>query len=310
MTFRYTNYALLFTALFVAACGEPRETSQAPDVRFNDGELAAMRVSDTPPENTYYFGFDLRNSPQEDARQYLPFLKYLGNATGVNFRLRFTPKDSRIVDDLGEGKVQFAAIGAISFIQAHEKYAVIPLARGLNSDGRAHYRSVIVRRPDSPLRALADLRGRRVAFGARTSTQGHIIPRIELLKQHIELDDLGGYQYTGSHKNCADAVLRDLADACGMQDTLADLLIQRKLVRELYRSSYYPSSGIAANSQVPFELIEKVKQALLDFDPQGPIAGDLYHWHLTEMPRGFTTADVSDYRELADWLRRMNDAGS
>lgn len=305
MKLRPTMFAILLAGTLLAACDGERESTRTPEARLNDAELADMRVHKAPLENSYKFGFDLRNSPQEDAHQYLPFLKYLSDATGLRFNLRFTPKNNNIVDDLGRGEVHFAAIGAISFIKAREKYAVTPLVRGLNTDNLAHYRSVIITLPESPLRELGDLRGRRFAFGGRTSTQGHIIPRIELLKENIALQDLGAYKYTGSHKNCADAVLRNESDACGMQDTLADLLIERKLVRELYRSAFYPSSGIAANADLPAEVVSKVKQALLNFDPNGAVGGELYNWHLTEMPNGFTAASVDDYQELADWLRRL-----
>ena len=50
--------------------------------------------------NTFVFGFDLRASPQEDARQYIPFLKYLESTTGYRFRLHFTPQNNKISRNL------------------------------------------------------------------------------------------------------------------------------------------------------------------------------------------------------------------
>ncbi len=254
---------------------------------------------------TLWFAFDLRSSPQEDAKQYLPFLKYLSQATGYRFELYFIPKGESIVDSIGRGKVQFSAVGAGTYIQAHAKYGVMPLARGLNAKGKAEYRSVIIVRPGSSIRTINGLRNKRLAFGDVTSTQGHLIPRISLAMRGLTLDDLKSYEYTGSHRNCVDAVLAGRADACGMQDTMGMELAKEGLVRIIYTSKYYPSSGVAANGNVPPLVLAKVKEALFHFDPAGRHAAGLYHWGKTEMPKGFTTAHDRDYAELREWTKKL-----
>ncbi len=252
-----------------------------------------------------WFGFDLRSSFREDSRQYLPFIAYLSEATGYKFELYVVPKGEHIVDALGKGMVQFAAMGAGSYLLAREKYGVIPLVRGLNAEKRAEYRSVIVVKHDSPIKTIEDLRSSRFALGNITSTQGHIIPRIVLAGRGIRLSELKSYEYTGSHHNCANAVLTGRADACGMQDTMGIDLEKAGLVRIIYTSKYYPSSGICANKTVSPEMLSKVKKALLDFDPNGRHAPGLYRWDMTEMPNGFTRAADGDYAELREWVERL-----
>lgn len=254
---------------------------------------------------SFYFGFDLRSGPLEDARQYLPFLKFLERSTGYSFKLRFTPKHSSIVVDLGTGKVHFAATGAVTFLQAQERYGTLSLARGINSLGKAEYQSVVVVLPESDIQNIGDLKGRRFAFGAVSSTQGHLIPRIVLTERGVDLNDFAAYEYTGSHHNCANAVITGAFDACGMQDTMAELMASDGLIRILHRSRFYPSSGIAANKDVPAAVLEKVKRALLDFDPLGRDKEGLYNWQKTEMPKGFQVTMPADYVELKDWLVRL-----
>jgi len=271
--------------------------------RIDDTELAGMAPK--RDSDVLRFGFDLRASPDEDARQYLPLFKYLEKETGLRFDLRFTPASSSVADDLGKGVVQFAAVGAVTYISAHEKYGVIPLVRGVNAEGRAEYQSVIVVSPDSPLRKVEALRGKRFAFGSVTSTQGRLIPLIILSKHGISLDDLGGYEYTGSHHNCANAVASGQFDAGGMQDTMGRQMAEKGFIRIIYTSRFYPSSGIAANKDVPGEVVEKVKQALLGFKPKGKDAEGLYHWERTEMPNGFTEANDADYADLREWSIKL-----
>jgi len=287
----------------------------AEETRLNDNELQQLQSDNQHQKNhqnnlnhqheEFYFGFDLRSSPQEDAAQYLPFLEYLEDATGYHFKLHFTPKSSTTADELGQGNVHFASMGATSYLDAQSRYKVASLVRGINHQGKAEYQSVLVVKNDSPIRSIKDIKGRSFAFGSRSSTQGHLIPRIMLRKQGLSLKDLSRYGYTGSHQNCAEAVVAGKYDICGMQDQLAEKLVQRGQVRIIYRSAFYPSSGIVVNREVPQEVIDKVQKALLGFYPQGKHRKGLYHWDQTEMPRGFLVAEEKDYAELKQWSLQL-----
>ena len=270
---------------------------------ISEQELEQSKVSEK--SDIFYFGFDLRSSPQEDAQQYLPLLKYLEKVTGLHLQLRFTPKDNSIITDLGTGIIHFAAIGAGSYLLAHEQYGVISLVRGLNHEGKAEYQSCLVTSPQSTIAKVDELKGKFIAFGSRSSTQGYLIPRITLAEEGIDLQDFVGYTFTGSHRNCAEEVISGRADACGMQDTMAKDLFRDGLVKILYTSKYYPSSGIAVNKDVPQKIRGKIQKALLDFQPTGRDAANLYNWDKTEMPKGFIEAKDSDYDELRYWAKKI-----
>ena len=296
--------ALLCLALFLYGC-ERQQTEKKIKASETVSESELSQPHARTGQDAYVFGFDLRSSPQEDAKQYTPLLKYLKEKTGYSFELRFTPKGNLIADDLGTGVVHFAAIGADTYIQARKKYGVIPMVRGLNPFGKAEYQSVIVVARDSPIKDISDIRGKRFAFGSRTSTQGHLIPRIILSENGIGLDDLASYEYTGSHQNCANSVASGKSDVCGMQDTMGKDLDKQGIVRIIHASEYYPSSGVVANQEVDPEVIEKVTQAMIDFEPRGRDAEVLYHWDRTEMPNGFKRARDEDYAKLRDWVKKL-----
>lgn len=103
--------ALVLVGILLTGC---LATDKAREIDLNetvsDAELQARAAAAN--EDVFLFGFDLRSTPQEDARQYLPFLKYLERATGYSFRLRFTPKDGQVVDDLGRGDEATGATNA------------------------------------------------------------------------------------------------------------------------------------------------------------------------------------------------------
>lgn len=254
----------------------------------------------------YSVAFDLRISPLEDARQYQPLIDYLKQKTGHKFRLRFQTSSKQLEQAYVDGKVDFAIIGAGSYLALRKRAGILPLVRGLNSDGEPGYRSYLVARIDSPLQGIRSLVGRRLALGDKNSTQGALIPRILLAQEGLSLDDLAEYFYTGSHRECAEAVLDGSADACGLQDILARQLIEAGELRPLAISEVFPSSGIFVSPRVPESVRSAVRDALLKFDPLG-MSDKLYHWDRTEMAGGFTAASPADYKVLDRWQRRFSD---
>ena len=126
-----------------------------------------------------------------------------------------------------------------------------------------------------------------------------------LAEAGIELADLKAFEYIGSHADCANAVISGRYEAGGMQDTLARSLAGRGLIRIVAVSRYYPSSGIAVNSNVDPQIVTVVKEALLAFDPLGKDAAGLYHWERSEMPNGFTGTLDTDYTEMRPGAERF-----
>lgn len=306
LTVKFVHYlSILFLAIaFFAGC-DTKDRNKEIDLNDIVSDAELQKTVETQNNNVLFFGYDQRSSPQEDARQYLPFLAYLSKATNYKFKLCFTKKRNQTIETLGKGEIHFTAFGAGSYILAHEKYGIIPLVRGLNKKGKAKYRSVIFVAANSQIQKIEDLRGKRFAFGSVTSTQGHLIPRIILNQHGITLDDLSEYKFTGSHRNCADAVISGKFDAGGMQDVMGKGFSDAGLARIIYTSRYYPSSCIAANKDVSPVILAKVKQALIDFQPTGRDSTGLYQWDKTEMPNGFISARDEDYNELRKWSKKL-----
>lgn len=254
----------------------------------------------------FIFGFGHRLEAAEEAKIYAPFLQYLSKKTGYKFESRFIQKNERMPDLIGKGEVQFIACGSVEYIDADEKYGIIPLVRGLNSEKKAEYQAAIITQPGSAIKRIEDIRGKTFAFGSAESTQGHLIPRIMLLKHGITLQDMKEHVYTGSHSKAAEAVYSQKYDAGGLQDTLAKDLEKKGLVRIVAMSDFYPSSGIAANKNTDPKIVEAVQKALLEFDPSGKDKEGLYNWDKTEMPGGFIKASASDYKTIRDALLELN----
>ena len=253
---------------------------------------------DYPPQDTIWFGFDLRLGPKEDVRIYIPLLKYLENATGRRFRIKFNEKYEDTVEDLGKGVINFAAVGTLSYLIGESKYGLKYLVSGVNQEGDTTYHSMIFTAPKSGIQKLKDLKGKCFAFGAKMSTQGHLIPRKMLEEEGITINNLGRYIYTGSHLDTVKAVLNGECDAGGIQDVLAKKLESEGKIRILKISGPYPGGLIAYNSSVDSRTVEAVRDALLAFEPMGKHKDMLLDWDKTEMPMGFTKVNEPELEKV------------
>jgi phosphonate transport system substrate-binding protein len=65
---------------------------------------------------------------------------------------------------------------------------------------------VIAVKQDSPLKTLAELKGKRFAFGDQNSTIGRYLAQAELVKAGVHAADLANFAYLGRHDMVARAV--------------------------------------------------------------------------------------------------------
>jgi len=289
--------------LSVAGCAPERPLH----VSLNTSTVQAQVYPPTTPYASprWRIGFDRRLEPKEDVRQIASLARWLERRTGLPFYVHITPSGMTIVDELCAGEVDFAAVGTVSYLQAHDRCGVRILVRGRNREGKDRYRAAIIVPPTSDLQTLSDLRGRSFAFGAPNSTQGHLIPRLMLRDAGIALNDLSAFAFHDSHVATANAVISGRYDAGAVQDTLAYSLAARGLVRILALSDDFPSSGVVVAPHVPDKTVQLVRDALLALDPAGKDAAVLYRWDRTEMPLGFAPARDEEYAALREIARQI-----
>ena len=300
----YTGiFSLLFLVylLMSSGCSE-QETSKK--VILNESGVENTGKAETPSNDTLWFGFDLRLAPKEDIKMYAPFLKYLEEATGRHFRIKFTEKYENTLKNLGEGTTHFAAIGTLSYAIGSDMYGIKYLLSGVNQEGDPRYHAAIITAPDSKINDIKQLKGKSFCFGSRMSTQGHIIPRKMLEDAGITLKDLSHYHYTGSHVNTVSDVLKGECDAGGIQDVLANSLASERKIKIIGLSEPYPSSIIAYNKDVDSDTVRAVKAALLAFEPGGRHKSRLHDWDKTEMPLGFTVLNEFEISRVTALARK------
>lgn len=158
------------------------------------------------------------------------FKTYL-DARGLPFDFVLYGNYERQVEALLAGHVHVAWNSPLAWIEAERAAR----ARGLEAralcmrDTDQDLTSVIVVRADSPLKTLADLRGKRLAVGASDSPQATLIPLGHLAKAGLRPEQdvtvlrhevlVGKHgDHVGGERDAARALLEGKADACCMID--------------------------------------------------------------------------------------------
>src|SRR5512138_3656939 len=169
--------------------------------------------------NTLSFGFET-NDPMEDGRRYGGLLRLLEERTGLRFELVLSDDVVKQLDSLSDGKLDFASLGLASSTRAVRR-GLKPVAKGLNADGSAEYRSAFVARPESTLRRLEDLRGHTVVFGREDSSRSWLIPLVMLREAGLKIGDLGNLTHVRGAGTILKMVLEGGYDAGPVSGILA-----------------------------------------------------------------------------------------
>lgn len=173
---------------------------------------------------------------QISIQQKEPLKNYLAKSLRQDVNLIIPTNYNATVEGLGNGSLDFAYLGGLTYVKAHRQYGVVPLVQR-TSDLEFH--SLFITGANSNIHSLADLKGKTFAFGDINSTSGHLMPYYELKQAGINVDADLKYRYTGSHPATAKAVESGAADAGALDETVYNSMISEgKLDKDKVRVFY------------------------------------------------------------------------
>lgn len=224
---------------------------------------AVLKVSAIPDE-----------APTELQRKFAPLGKYLEKATGM--KVEFVPVTdyAAVVESLATGKIDMAWLGGFTYVQSkiRTKGATVPIVQRQED---AAFTSKFIT-ASSAINSLADLKGRTFAFGAPSSTSGHLMPRHFLLQAGIDPDkDFKTIAYSGTHDATVAFVQAGRADAGVLNASVWDKLVEQHKVDPskvrvfAVTPPYYDYNWTVRGGLDP-ALRKKLTEAFLRLDPADP----------------------------------------
>lgn len=239
------------------------------------------------------FGSYATERPAEELRKLEPFQKAV--EAGLNARGFETRVEVRIYASYDEGiaaiaagEPDFARVGPASYVMIREKSPAIQLLVVEASEGVKQFNGVIVAGPNSPVRSVGDLRGRRFAFGDAHSTTGRYLSQAALVSAGVRAPDLAGFDYLGRHDKVAFAVGAGRYDAGATNDRTLKKYGQEKGLRVI--ASYpSPTQAWVAKPTLEAPLVRALRDTLLG------LKGDALDYIARD---GFLPGSDADYDEL------------
>ena len=155
---------------------------------------------------------------QISAEQKAPLQKYLEQQLARPVKLVIPTNYNATVEGLGNGSLDVAYLGGLTYVKARARYGVIPLVQ---RDIDRQFHSLFITKKDSGITSLAQLKAKSFCFGDINSTSGHLYPYLALKRAGISVDkSLKSFRYTGSHPATIQAVSAGVCDAGAVDETV------------------------------------------------------------------------------------------
>lgn len=224
-------------------------------------------------------------------REYGGFVEELQKAAGIE--VEFTPVNNRTaaVEAMRANQVDFVLTGPAEYVV----FAKLTDAKPVVGWQRPDYFAQIVVMAEGPIKTMADLKGKKVAFGEIGSTSQQLGPAQVLADAGLKYGTDYGVEII--KRNVAvEAMIRGDVQAVGMNRTHLNS-IREKFPGQKFavvgRGPDLPNDILIAASSVPAETVEKVKKAFLE-NGEALMGGVLKGEDTKKYEGGFFLAQVND----------------
>jgi phosphonate transport system substrate-binding protein len=234
------------------------------------------------------FGVVPQQSASKLARNWAPFLQYLGRRAGVELRFVTAPDIPEFERRVAAGDYDLAYMNPYHYtvFSAEPGYRAFAKAEGKRIKG------ILVVRKDSPIDDPRQLAGETIAFPAPAAFAASLLTRAYLVGQGIPFTP----KYVASHDSVYRTVAKGLYMAGGgvvrtLNGVEPDV---RDQLRVLWTTDGYTPHAFAAHPRVPARTLERISEAMIGMNEEPEGAALLAPLSLD----GFEAAADSDWDDV------------
>ena len=256
-----------------------------------------------PADEALVFGTLPITKPTKLLSQYKGLVAYYESVLGQPVKLEIGKVYKDSIQKFQSGHYDFGLLGPSPYVMAT---ATSPLGKDnfrligtLATKGKPYYKAVIIAgSADASIASLADLKGKRFAFGSRLSTLSCYMPADMLIQAGV-MDTLKGYDFIGKHDAVANAVHSGHFEAGGIQESVYKKFQDK--VKVIATSEPVWDFLILAHGDMPSALFEKIRTATLELKDTAvlePIGPDV---------TGFVETSDANYDNLREIMKRVDE---
>lgn len=229
----------------------------------------------------------------------VPILQHLQDKLKTEFKLEvrintvFFPSYTEAVTALINKEIDFARLGAASYIETKRQSPLASIIALESYKGETYHEGVVAVLKVSPINRLEDLKGKKFAFGNKSSTIGRYMAQKFLVDSGITETDLKSYDYMERHDNVAISIIRNTHDAGAFKSSILKDENFSKRVKVLARFKA-PTQAWVARAGMDTDLLSNLKQVLIS-TPEDAIT-------INERD-AFVEGDDSNFQDLRDSIQ-------
>ncbi len=168
------------------------------------------------------------------------------------------------------GRLHFAGFSTGPTGFAVNLAGAVPFAAKGTAEGPQGYRLLAIVKAASPYKALADLKGKKVAHTSPSSNSGNLAPRVLFPDQGLKTDEDYKPLMSGGHDKSVLGVGSGDYDMAPVASDVYERMVGRGTVkgddyRVIYKSPVFPTSSFAYAHDLKPELAKKLTQCFYDF---------------------------------------------
>lgn len=248
----------------------PHRSAMIPLLRMAVLLSAGLLCSTSASGRDLILGIHPYLTPTEIERRFKPLATYLGRHLDKTVQVRVSRNYDTHLSAIAADRYDIAYLGPSLYINATKDIGRLPLLARLLVDGRPTFHGVMIKHRDSPISGLADLKGRRFAFGDPGSTMSYYLPRYLLHEAGVDLNDLAGHAFLGHHDGVAVAVMAEDFDAGGVKEEVYEKYKRRGAVALAVSPPISEHMFVAART-MPSKRVSELRRLMLEMalNPQG-----------------------------------------
>lgn len=264
MARRLHFFVFLLSALLLFSCGESEE---AVKVSLDKREEITFR----PQMPAITYAYLPQYSHTESFQRHHRLVTYLAEETGLPIRQVFPDTFDDHINMFGQGKIDISFTNPFVYVKLANRFGARAMARIIEEDGRAEFRSqIIARRDNEEIRSIADCRGRSWVAVDPSSAGGYLFPLGHFVDHGLQLDDFSEVVFAGGRQeNVILGVYAGLHDIGSIREgslaVVADK-IDIDQIKVIDHSGWYPGWVYAYSPRLPGDMVEAIREAMLKLD--------------------------------------------
>lgn len=197
---------------------------------------------------------------------YQPVFNAVSRMTGMNFDIKVGQTYGAVVEAMCNGLVEVAFFGPVAYVQANKRGCAQLLAVAVEKGESVYYAGMFAK-AGSGIKTIADVKGKRAAFGDVNSASSFTFQVAMLMDAKIDpVNDLSELRMTGSHANSLAALGQGLVDVASAsfdsyEKAVRQNAVDPKQITVIAKSIPIPYPPLGMNTKLPDAMKAQLKKA-------------------------------------------------